>query len=147
MRTPQQLEAIYSMPAERLSAGPRAVADGRHFVHQRLLELGVPPAQVDMGTLLASEVLTNAVKYGPPPGSLQVQVLADRVRVCVSDSADTPPIPRDTDETGGWGLHLLDAGALDWGYCPKGDGKFIWYDIAREQPSPAPGESANTEGP
>jgi hypothetical protein len=77
-----------------------------------------------------------------------VHALADRVRVCVSDSTDTPPVPRDTGETGGWGLHLLDAGALDWGYHPEGNGKCIWYDIACEQPSPpAPGESTNTKEP
>jgi anti-sigma regulatory factor (Ser/Thr protein kinase) len=142
MCTPEELGALYSLPASRLSAGVQAIADGRRFVRQRLLELRVQPAQVDVGTLLASEVLTNAVKYGPPPGSLRVHAFEDRVRVCVSDSTDTPPVPRENGENGGWGLHLLEVGALDWGYHREGEGKCIWYDIACDEPSPAPGENA-----
>lgn len=117
-----------SFPAGRLGPGAEAVSVGRHYVRDCLAGLGASDAVVEVVTLLASEVLTNAVLYGPPPVSVRVHLAGDRVRVSVLDSTTQPPIMREGDATGGWGLHLIDRGAADWGYHVQEPGKCVWFE-------------------
>lgn len=118
-----------SFPPGRLGPGAEAVSDGRRYVRERLAELGASAAVVETAALLASEVLTNAVLYAPPPVSVRLHVLGDRIRVAVADSAARAPVMRDGDASGGWGLHLIERGAVDWGYHPQGEGKCVWFEL------------------
>lgn len=118
-----------SFPAGRLGPGAEAVADGRRYVRDRLTELGADPDLVETAALLASEVLTNAVLYAPPPVAVRMHLVGERVRITVVDSAAAPPVMREGDATGGWGLHLVERGAADWGFHREGAGKCVWFDV------------------
>jgi hypothetical protein len=54
--------------------------DGRRFVGAHLRERAVGAQATDLVILLASELITNAIKHGPPPLCLQVIVAVDRIR-------------------------------------------------------------------
>jgi anti-sigma regulatory factor (Ser/Thr protein kinase) len=92
-----------------------------------------PPARVDDATLLVSELVTNAVKYGPE----------DQIRLIVSDDdAKTRftvhdfglgPLPEmraeDDPAPGGHGLRLVDALADRWG-VERGSTR-VWFELDR----------------
>jgi anti-sigma regulatory factor (Ser/Thr protein kinase) len=130
----QNVTFLRSYPAAALGPGAQAIADGRRYVVQRLTELGADEAQVQIAALLASEVLTNAVRHGPPPGDVQLHVREDRVRVSVSDGAEQAPVMREAGAHGGWGLHLLESGALDWGHHEQQTGKCVWFEVPLQSP-------------
>jgi anti-sigma regulatory factor (Ser/Thr protein kinase) len=82
-------------------------------------------------TLLVSELVTNAVKYGSGPVELHVQTGDDlRSRFTISDAGggDTPGLreagaPLD----GGNGLHLVDRIADEW--VVKHGSMHVWFDL------------------
>jgi len=68
--------------------------------------------------LLATELVTNAVRHGGPPIVLALQCRGDDgVLVSVSDGSDDPPERRDADAgaLGGRGVRLVDLLSADWG--------------------------------
>lgn len=88
----------------------------------------------DTASLLASELVTNAVRHAHPPISLHIRKLsARRIRVEVLDgstaSAQLNPNP-DTTAVSGRGLFIIDALATHWGYQRAGDGKIVWFELA-----------------
>jgi anti-sigma regulatory factor (Ser/Thr protein kinase) len=83
-------------------------------------------------TLLVSELVTNAVKYGSGPVELHVEAGEDRRgRFTISDagSGETPAL-RETGgkAPGGYGLHLVDRIADDWGV--KHASMHVWFDLS-----------------
>ncbi len=99
---------------------------------------GIPADVVDDAALLISELLGNAVRYGRPlrSGDLQVQWDndADHVLVAVSDGGGPSAVrPRQVgcDATSGRGLAIVDAIADDWGVRRDDVGCTVW---ARLQP-------------
>jgi anti-sigma regulatory factor (Ser/Thr protein kinase) len=83
-------------------------------------------------TLLVSELVTNAVKYGT--GNVELHVEADedrRGRFTISDSGggDTPAL-RETGgaRSGGYGLHLVDRIADDWGVTHAS--MHVWFELS-----------------
>jgi anti-sigma regulatory factor (Ser/Thr protein kinase) len=83
-------------------------------------------------TLLVSELVTNAVKYGSGPVELRVEAAEDRRgRFTVSDagSGETPAL-RDAGGSapGGYGLHLVDRIADDWGV--QHASMHVWFDLS-----------------
>lgn len=83
--------------------------------------------------LLISELVTNAVEHASGAPAVTIDLSADRLRVEVTDDDPTVVAPRDPhpDEPGGRGLHLVDRWADRWGQEPAGDGKVIWFELAR----------------
>jgi anti-sigma regulatory factor (Ser/Thr protein kinase) len=77
--------------------------------------------------LLASEVVSNAVRHGTTPIELRVE-LGDVVRVMVEDSGPgEPTISHRT--VGGWGLRLVDELAACWGVLRTNPGKVVWFEL------------------
>jgi anti-sigma regulatory factor (Ser/Thr protein kinase) len=118
-----------SFPPGRLGPGAEAISDGRRYVRDRLAELDASEAVVETAALLTSELLTNAVLYAPPPVAVRVHLVGGRVRIAVADSAARAPVMREGDATGGWGLHLIERGAADWGYHREAAGKCVWFEL------------------
>lgn len=85
--------------------------------------------------LLTSELATNALRYGPEGGEVQVAFLCGRglLRVEVTDQGAGVPAPRDAalDDEDGRGLFLLDALARSWGHGPgpAGHGTTVWFEL------------------
>lgn len=121
-----------SFPAVSFGTGPGVAADGRRYVQACLADLRASPDLVEIAVLLASELLTNAALHGSAPITVQVQVRGDRIRVSVADASPAPPVLRDGNDYGGWGLHLLERAAAAWGHHEEEDGKCVWFELAAE---------------
>jgi anti-sigma regulatory factor (Ser/Thr protein kinase) len=115
------------MPAEGA-----ACREGREFVSAHLLSWGVPERIVDVAVLITSELVANAVTYGPPPVGLRVRLFARCVRIEIGDSSPQPPrmLRPGYTEIGGRGLLLVDRLAARWGYTPQEEGKVVWCEVA-----------------
>lgn len=91
----------------------------------------VPPHVVEAAKVLASELVTNAVRHGNGRVGLRVAVEEAAVQIEVSDDGREMPEPGNgwrPDSEGGRGLMIVSALADDWGSAPRGgeDGKTVW---------------------
>lgn len=115
-----------------LPAVPRGVPVSRQLVREicRLLDLD---RVADVAELLASEVVTNAVRHAVT-ASVRVLVAVRRgqLMVSVADQDSNLPTMRwgDLDGLGGRGLHLLDSLADSWGVVELPDGKAVWFTLS-----------------
>ncbi|MGW0561729.1 ATP-binding protein [Streptomyces sp. NPDC003016] len=79
--------------------------------------------------LVASELVSNAVRHAPGPCSLRLTLHDEGVLVEVSDSNPVSPRLRTPDVTGrfgGWGLHMVNRLAGELQTVPgPGDGKTV----------------------
>jgi len=92
-----------------------------------------PPDRVEDATLLVSELVTNAVRYGPEERiRLIVSENGEAMRFTVHD-AGLGPLPamraEDDPEPGGHGLRLVDALADRWG-VERGSTR-VWFELDR----------------
>lgn len=97
--------------------------------------------------LLATEVVTNAVRHtgARPAGDVEIAVdpKPGCVRVAVHDpgpgfARDTTPAPQpgpDPDASG-WGLYLVETLAERWGVERQPDGTVVWFEFAVDRRTP-----------
>jgi anti-sigma regulatory factor (Ser/Thr protein kinase) len=111
-----------------------APALARDFI--RGLKGRVPAELVDDATLLVSELVSNGVKYGGDGRiMLHVDADADRMRAEIVDQGSGfEPLTRarrnmKLADEGGWGLHLVEALADDWGVHEGST--HVWFEIRR----------------
>jgi anti-sigma regulatory factor (Ser/Thr protein kinase) len=107
-----------------------APAIARGFVSSTLTSWAVQEHFADV-PLLASELVTNAVRHANGDVALSLQLDHDRMRVSVSDSSDELPVMGDLTSAldGGWGLHIVDRLAASWGLEADSDGKTVWCEV------------------
>lgn len=105
------------------------VERGRKHVAGACRRYGVDVAGT--AELLASELITNALRYGSGPITVLVTPGAGEVRVDVADESALSPTPRRAtpDDEGGRGLLIVQSLATSWGMesLPQGRGKSIWF--------------------
>jgi anti-sigma regulatory factor (Ser/Thr protein kinase) len=88
-----------------------------------------------VATLVASELVTNAVVHARTPAVMALRLAHDMLHVSVRDNDPRPmyrPAPGLTgahEGDHGRGLLILDAMADEWGCHPTGDGKVVWAAI------------------
>jgi two-component sensor histidine kinase len=128
-----------------LNVGNEAASAARRAV---LARNGVLPAFVREDVLLlVSELVTNAVRHADvgPRQSLRVKLRFSprRVRLEVFDpgSGFQGSAPSRGDESGGWGLFLVDQIAHHWGVAPTASGTCVRFEIRSEACVPIPGDS------
>lgn len=117
----------------RLRRAPDAAADARAFVEHALRGRDVPDGVLQKAKLVASELVTNAYKYGDGAVGLRLWRVGDCLRLAVSDegSGQVPHIrEQPADETGGWGLHIVDRLARQWGVFEGTT--HVWADLPLE---------------
>nr|WP_203592896.1 ATP-binding protein [Streptomyces sp. SID9124] len=119
----------------------RSVPFARTFVRQALADWACEEHHVNTDDVLlcVSELATNALVHGVPPGRgfklfLHWDGAEGRLRVEIHDSGDGevpegPPCPDPTAE-GGRGLMLVAALAKAWGVGERTPGKIVWCDFA-----------------
>ncbi|MEU8538786.1 ATP-binding protein [Streptomyces sp. NPDC048717] len=119
-------EAFYRR--ERLS-----VPLARDFTRKALADWGVHTRADDV-LLCVSELTTNALHHGVPPGRgfrlflyLHHPAL---LRVEVHDSGDGTPAVRTPDDESGRGLRIVDALSDLWGVGERDPGKFVWCQFS-----------------
>ncbi|MFE5395469.1 ATP-binding protein [Streptomyces sp. NPDC056568] len=138
------------MPAPRHRRFPRSrasVRDARAFVRQVLTEWGHTDRLDDI-TLCVSELATNALLHGAPPGrEYRVSLALDGsvIRLAVRDSGDRhlriDAPEADLEACTGRGLHLAREVADDMGITPDVVGKSIWVDFKSVPPSKREGDA------
>lgn len=131
------LGASDERPVHRLElvASPESAAIARGFV-AGVLDAAGWGSVAETGVLLASELVTNAVRHGVPPCTLAVSVGDDEVEVAVEDG-DPSVLPvavraADAFDEDGRGLLLVAGLSEDWGVRPLLNGKAIWFTLRRQ---------------
>ena len=114
----------------RLAPEPLSVGLARRFVRGHLSRQRVPRDAVEPALLVTSELVTNAYRHGEGEIELIVSVSEDRVRIEVIDRGrDQAPAVREqtSDDTGGWGLRIVDQLAVQWGVFEGTT--HVWADL------------------
>ncbi|WP_329336273.1 ATP-binding protein [Streptomyces sp. NBC_00663] len=119
----------------------RSVAAARLFARWSLVYWGLGAwERADDLSLCVSELATNALLHGAPPGRgflLRVRYDGDVLRVEVHDSGGGEPcVPEYADE-GGRGLFLVAALADKWGVGQRDPGKVVWCEFVHPAGSPS----------
>ena len=98
------------------------------------LEGYVPPPLVDDARLLVSEVVSNSVKYGGDGAiRLEIEARPGRLRAEIVDqgSGFDPESRNDRQlgpaDEGGWGLHLVESLADEWGVYEGST--HVWFEL------------------
>lgn len=120
--------------AFELAATPEAASAARRAL---LAGNGALPSSVRGDVLLLlTEVVTNAVRHADAGADRMVRVelrqCSRRVRVAVRDEG--AGFAREAtrfrqDESGGWGLFLVDQIADRWAVVPTATGTCVWFEI------------------
>ena len=110
----------------------RAPRDARARMREYESHLGTD--RTEDAVLLVSELVTNAVKYGPEHGEIRLIIAEDdqRMRVTVHDTGAGPlpemrPRDRLPHEGGGHGLRLVDRVSDSWG-VERGSTR-VWFEL------------------
>ncbi|MFI5856874.1 SpoIIE family protein phosphatase [Streptomyces parvulus] len=127
----------WELPAEPVAAGRVRDLATRQLHHWGLDELSFTTE------LVASELVTNAVRYAEGP--IQVRLIRDRTLLCeVADTGHTSPHLRHSgeDDEGGRGLFIVAQLVQRWGTRYTPSGKTIWteqaFPAAEGPPGPRP---------
>jgi anti-sigma regulatory factor (Ser/Thr protein kinase) len=123
------------------------VPAARRFALETLAEWGYRERQDDV-RLCVSELATNALLHGVPPGreyALAVVGEGPLVRIEVRDSGSGGPqvSAAEADGCGGRGLHLVTAFADDFGVTPHDPGKTVWA-VLRMDPAEVKGSDGSS---
>ncbi|WSA78037.1 SpoIIE family protein phosphatase [Streptomyces sp. NBC_01799] len=117
--------ASWTLPHE-----PESAAAARRLVTGQLIDWNLDDLTFST-ELIASELVTNAVRYSTGPAELRL--INDRALICeVSDNSNVAPQLRhaEDDDEGGRGLYLVAQLAQHWGARHTGRGKTIWTEQA-----------------
>ncbi|MEU1504003.1 SpoIIE family protein phosphatase [Kitasatospora sp. NPDC005748] len=100
---------------------------------------------VDTAELLASELVTNAIRHTDRDAMFTARLYREaaadggraRLRVEVEDESDLWPTRRTPGEqaSSGRGLMLVEALADGWGVEPRGSGKRMWFELTATTPT------------
>lgn len=122
----------------RLVPGPTAPRLARTAVSRALGDL--EKDVVERAMLLTSELVTNGVLHAATPLTLTLRTDGDALRVEVEDRDRTLPVPVPEEQNGphgGFGLHIVDRLAANWGCAPLDNGKSVWFEMPlRGEPAP-----------
>jgi len=121
-----------SLPSliDELLPVPGAVRQARQVVTKACLRWDLP-GLVGSASVIASELVTNAVDHANTMATLRVSLLPRFVTIAVKDGSIVEPRRRRPDLSGGRGLLLVEAMAHSWGWLPVDGGKVVWASIDR----------------
>ncbi|MFB4197382.1 ATP-binding protein [Streptomyces carpaticus] len=152
-----------------LADSPAAPGSARELTRSTLTGWGLARL-ADDATVIVSELVTNALRYGAPPAGAPASPLppasADQpfllslvhcggsVLCAVFDPGSAVPVVREPDffQESGRGLHVLESLAQTWGWtAPNAHGKAVWALLPPLEPDgpagPAgPGQGASSHG-
>ena len=130
-------------PAEGQEAGVRvpdrldSIPAARAFLARLLDGWGIADDVIDDASLLASELMSNAVKHGGGVVDLQIEAEDGVLHVGVHDDAVGAPVVNRASSTssGGRWMWIVQSVAHDWGTDPDASGKTVWFDLSLQQPA------------
>lgn len=96
-----------------------------------LLARGTTAGVAETATLLASELVTNAVVHAQSPTVVKVVESGASVRIEVDDRGSGVPVvaPADPTSEGGRGLALVRDLSTAWGVIHQETGKTVWFTL------------------
>jgi PAS domain S-box-containing protein len=143
LRVPEDVDARSRTVSVPVPLEHAELSSVRHALEATLRAWHVPEDLVDTGTLLASELATNALVHGI--GGVELRLRLSRSSLLLESVDGGRHMPRrrrtDQDDEHGRGLQLVAALAHRWGFRPSDDGKVVWVEFdlsAGEEPSPEP---------
>ncbi len=106
----------------------------RAVLRKALADWGLSELEGD-ALLVASELVTNAVRHAAAPRDREIETryvrLTDGVRVEVHDACAARPALREPEGDGGRGLYLVAAVADRWAVGERvGPGKQVWAELS-----------------
>ena len=120
----------------RVSPDATSVARVRHQIVADLQDRDMPESLVDEAEIVASELLTNAVRHARPlsDGTIRVRwkIRGEVVEVEVTDGggATVPhPAPRTVWLSSGRGLRIVRSIAHEWGVTEDRAGSVVWATL------------------
>ncbi|MBR7744272.1 ATP-binding protein [Phycicoccus sp. BSK3Z-2] len=120
----------------RVPADASSVAPVRHEIVRDLEERDLPEDLVGEAEIVASELLTNAVRHARPlsDGTIRVRwkIRGDVVEVEVTDGGGTTvptPAPRTVWLQSGRGLRIVRSLAHEWGVTEDRTGNVVWATL------------------
>ncbi|NUR70909.1 MAG: ATP-binding protein [Hamadaea sp.] len=117
-------------------SGADAPRGARKTVRQLLTAWGFTDGDwLDVADLVVSELVANAVRHGGGLLDVAVQAHENKVTISAADSTPIPPRRRTPDDTGGYGLALIDNLSAGWGVEDYEHGKRVWVRL-RSHPTP-----------
>ncbi|MBO2446245.1 SpoIIE family protein phosphatase [Actinomadura barringtoniae] len=122
-RLPEEQCASWTLPAD-----PAAVRRARGLVRAKLAEWDLDDLSYTT-ELLASELITNALRYAPGP--IELRLLLERTVICevLDRSAALPRLRRAADDDeNGRGLLVVSQLAHRWGTRRTAAGKVVWCE-------------------
>ena len=118
---------VVDLVADAASAGT-----ARAFVAAALATRDASAAHIADVVLVASELVTNAVRYGVGPVEVALQLGAHRTGVDVAADGGPPSSVRfGEQDTGRYGLRVVDALSAAWGAYGQGHSTHVWAQIPR----------------
>ena len=126
------VEQAVAAAKAQLAPELRSAGQARKFVDETLRRWDCGE-QLDVVTLLVSEVVTNAIVHAGTDVEVSVELRPTAVRIEVSDEETGLPAPRvaTDEETSGRGLALVEALASAWGVETRPEGKVVWFEVPR----------------
>ncbi|MGZ4436754.1 MAG: ATP-binding protein [Nocardioides sp.] len=128
--SPLATDAAWSYSAD-LPPEPPSVRAARSFVAACLAEQDLAHLADDV-RLVASELVTNALKHAGTPCMVTLEGFVSSVRLAVWDGSTLAPVPvtgSGVDE-GGRGLVLVEELSREWGVATgPGGGKAVWAEF------------------
>jgi anti-sigma regulatory factor (Ser/Thr protein kinase)/transcriptional regulator with XRE-family HTH domain len=92
--------------------------------------VGIPAQAFEDAQLMTSELVTNSVTHSESEWiEVEILLIADRLRIHVSDEGDDTIRPRTPTAEGGWGYALMSELATRWGVERHTVGKTIWIEF------------------
>lgn len=113
-----------------ITADVAEASRARSRTREQLLAWGLD-GLVDPAELLVDELVTNAITHTGAPARLLL-AYDDTLLIEIIDTCPCPPQPRSVavDDTGGWGLQIVEALTDNWGWHPSEGGKTVWCRIS-----------------
>src|SRR4051794_6155799 len=137
-----------------LPPAPDSARHARRFVADVLTDVlsdaGDERTLLDLATLLTSELVTNGIVHAHTELRVVVDVTDRHLRVEVADGNPSLPARRDYDESAvtGRGMEMVELLSHEFGAEPiDGDGKRVWFRLARGDTSGAAADEPATASP
>lgn len=113
-----------------LPADPSSARVARGLVRDQLDRAGVGAVALDAAVLVASELVTNAVRHGTGRIVLLLRAGPDGFRIGVSDESPRTPAVVSPYEGGGRGMLVVEAVSSGWEVERRPVGKTVWVRFA-----------------
>jgi anti-sigma regulatory factor (Ser/Thr protein kinase) len=116
----------------QLTPDASSLSEGRRFVARTLRDWRVNEAHIEPVTLVANELLANAIVHAQSAPVLSLVETGPDLTLRVADDSPSRPVARvaEPEDAGGRGLMLVEALADRWGFEPSESGKVVWVTFA-----------------